>query len=171
MKIVHVLRLRALLFILLCFCTTSLWAWGWPKDYKPVKQAEAFEVAKVNNKPIAIYYSLSYCPGCRLLESQLRDDKLSSVLAGKINAVSIDPGADINQAERDRIKAEWGQIITPTMTFFSPQGNYVCFMRGTWKDVDHGNQVAQRLLPLLTDANASAKVRNCSEILWKKKSS
>jgi hypothetical protein len=66
------------------------------------------------------------------------------------------------------VKTKWGQIITPTMTFFSPQGNYVCFMRGTWQNSDHGSIVAKRLLPLLTDANASNRVRDCSEILWKK---
>lgn len=159
------------IFVITLSISLSSWAWGWPADYKPMKQRTAFEVAKSNNKPIAIYYSLSYCPGCRILESQLRDSKIYEAWADKMNFVSIDPGADLDQAERNKIKAEWGQIITPTMTFFSARGQYICFTRGTWKDTNHGQMIATRLLPLLTQANESPTPRSCAEILWKKNQS
>lgn len=158
-------------FVTTLFCASLLVfsvganAFGWPKDYGAVPKVNAFTNAKANGKPVAIYYSLTYCPGCRNMERQLRDDEAYSKWGGKFNFVSLDPGADSSHAEREEIAQKWGRIMTPTLFLFSPEGHYVCYRVGSFNNQREAVEFPQKLLPMLTSKNRATAPRDCSTLL------
>jgi thioredoxin-related protein len=163
MQLAKVAMLLALIF------TSSAWGWGWPKDYKPVAYDDAFRNAASNGKPVAVYYSLSYCPYCKLLEGLFRANDVFEVWAGNINVVSIDPGSELTSEKLDQIRAEWGQIVTPTLVFFTASGKYVCIHRGGFNNSDEAVSFANELFPKLVNKNASKKRRSCGSVIQAKK--
>lgn len=156
---------KILVLLLAIFINTSSFAFGWPKDYKPLKQEAAFGAAKENNKPIAVYYSLSYCPGCKIMDSHLRSNAVYEYLNTKINTVTVDPGADLSADQRAKIRSEWGQIVTPTIAYFSASGDFVCMQIGRFDDADKALEFWQKLVPKLTESNKSSKPRSCTSLV------
>ena len=147
--------------------SSSLLAFGFPSDYGSVSRQQAFADAPSNGKPIAVYYSLSYCPGCRILEGQFRKDTVYSNWTGNFNFVSLDPGATRSHKQRTEQDARWGVVVTPTLIFFAPTGEYICFRRGAFNTTDEAAAFPARLRQYLKAQNTSSSPRDCAELTTK----
>lgn len=146
---------------------STLFATGFPSDYGAVSRQQAFADAQLNGKPVVVYYSLHFCPGCRRLEALLRTDAVYSKWEKKFNFVSLDPDATRTFKQRIEENARWGVVVTPTLILFAPTGEYICYRVGSFNNTAEAAALPAQLMQYLNIQHASSSPRDCAAFMQK----
>ncbi|NII11958.1 thioredoxin family protein [Oleiagrimonas sp. C23AA] len=116
---------RLLLIAALLLAAAPVLAKDMPYNTKADAKAEvahALSEAKVNHKPVLLFFGANWCPDCRALAKSVKHGKNAKLLARHFNIVKIDVGQfdhNTNIAKRFGNPIKGG---IPAAVIVSPQG-------------------------------------------------
>ena len=89
-------------------------------NFTVLSLAAAKEKAKTENKPLFVFVHASWCPTCKQMEKEVLIRKeLGDAFNGRFLNVAI----DIDSPDGHRLNESYPVKGTPTLLFFSPDGN------------------------------------------------